>query len=77
MSQESVKESVKDNSLEQSTLPRPEVIRRLRERGEPILLFGESEKEAFKRLRKHEIFEAEVNKVIKHYVNKVICYCYV
>ncbi|XP_043495351.1 pre-mRNA-splicing factor 18 isoform X2 [Polistes fuscatus] len=55
-------ESVKDNSLEQSTLPRPEVIRRLRERGEPTLLFGESEKEAFKRLRKHEIFEAEVNK---------------
>lgn len=55
-------ESIKDNSPEQLTLPRPEVIRRLRERGEPILLFGESEIEAFKRLRKHEIYEAEVNK---------------
>lgn len=55
-------ESIKDTSPEQLTLPRPEVIRRLRERGEPILLFGESEIEAFKRLRKHEIYEAEVNK---------------
>lgn len=44
-------------------LPRHEVIRRLRERGEPILLFGESEIEAFKRLRKCEILEPEVNKV--------------
>ena len=39
------------------------MIRRLRERGEPILLFGESEIEAFKRLRKCEILEPEVNKV--------------
>lgn len=46
-------------------LSRQEVIRRLRERGEPILLFGESEIEAFKRLRKCEILEPEVNKV-KH-----------
>lgn len=44
-------------------LPRNEVISRLRERGEPILLFGETELNAFKRLRKCEISEPEVNKV--------------
>lgn len=59
-----LKEHVTDNSSEH-LLSRQEVIRRLRERGEPILLFGESEIEAFKRLRKCEILEPEVNKV-KH-----------
>lgn len=43
-------------------LSRREVMRRLRERGEPILLFGENELEAFKRLRKLEILEPEVNR---------------
>lgn len=61
-SQES-EECVMDNSSEH-LLSRQEVIRRLRERGEPILLFGESYIEAFKRLRKCEILEPEVNKVI-------------
>lgn len=56
-------DSVADGSSEHLTLPRHEVIRRLRERSEPILLFGESEIEAFKRLRKCEILEPEVNKV--------------
>ncbi|CAD1478472.1 unnamed protein product, partial [Heterotrigona itama] len=56
-------DSVTDGSSEHLTLPRHEVIRRLRERGEPVLLFGESEIEAFKRLRKCEILEPEVNKV--------------
>lgn len=46
-------------------LSRPEVIRRLRERGEPILLFGETDLKAFQRLRKREILEPEVNKVSK------------
>lgn len=55
-------ECVTDSSSEH-LLSRQEVIRRLRERGEPILLFGESEIEAFKRLRKCEILEPEVNKV--------------
>jgi len=59
-----LEESVTDSSSEH-LLSRQEVIRRLRERGEPILLFGESEIEAFKRLRKCEILEPEVNKV-KH-----------
>lgn len=57
-SEESVADSGSDHLLS-----RQEVIRRLRERGEPVLLFGESEIEAFKRLRKCEILEPEVNKV--------------
>ncbi len=40
-----------------------QVIRRLRERGEPIRLFGESDYDAFQRLRKIEIQAPEVNKV--------------
>ncbi|XP_077862794.1 pre-mRNA-splicing factor 18-like [Saccoglossus kowalevskii] len=43
------------------TLSRDEVIKRLRERGEPVLLFGESELEAFQRLRILEIQAPEVN----------------
>lgn len=52
------------NEFDKSTqvLPRTEVIRRLRERMEPILLFGESEYDAFKRLRQYEISEPEVNR---------------
>uniref|UniRef100_A0A8C5FZZ7 Pre-mRNA-splicing factor 18 n=1 Tax=Gouania willdenowi TaxID=441366 RepID=A0A8C5FZZ7_GOUWI len=38
------------------------VIRRLRERVEPIRLFGESDYDAFQRLRKIEILTPEVNK---------------
>ncbi|XP_044259640.1 pre-mRNA-splicing factor 18 [Tribolium madens] len=45
-----------------SILPRSEVISRLRDRSEPILLFGETEVDAFKRLRKCELLEPEVNK---------------
>lgn len=51
-----------DETSDHATLPRKEVIRRLRDRGEPILLFGESELESFHRLRKCEILEPEVNK---------------
>ncbi|XP_036358108.1 pre-mRNA-splicing factor 18 isoform X2 [Octopus sinensis] len=39
-----------------------EVIRRLRDRGEPILLFGETELEAYQRLKRHETLEPDVNK---------------
>lgn len=49
-------------------LPRAEVIQRLRDRGEPILLFGELEMESFKRLRKCEILEPEVNRVRNIYI---------
>nr|XP_029137956.1 pre-mRNA-splicing factor 18 [Labrus bergylta] len=48
------------------SLSRQEVIRRLRERGEPIRLFGESDYEAFQRLRKIEILTPEVNKGLRN-----------
>ncbi|XP_077600617.1 pre-mRNA-splicing factor 18 isoform X1 [Stigmatopora nigra] len=48
------------------TLSRQEVIRRLRERGEPISLFGESDYDAFQRLRKIEILTPEVNKGLRN-----------
>ncbi|PWA14318.1 hypothetical protein CCH79_00012324 [Gambusia affinis] len=48
------------------TLSRQEVIRRLRERGEPIRLFGESDYDAFQRLRKIEILTPEVNKGLRN-----------
>ncbi|XP_035209652.1 pre-mRNA-splicing factor 18-like [Stegodyphus dumicola] len=54
-------ESQKSKDSE-GTLPRKEVIRRLRERQEPILLFGETELEAFQRLRRLEILEPEVDR---------------
>lgn len=44
-------------------LPRQEVIKRLRERGHPIWLFGENELNSFKRLRRIEIQEPEANRV--------------
>lgn len=43
-----------------------QVIRRLRERGEPIRLFGEIDYDAFQRLRKIEILAPEVNKARHH-----------
>lgn len=54
-------EAQKDNQ-EDIILPRKEVIRRLKERGEPILYFGETEQEAFQRLRRLEILEPEVDR---------------
>ncbi|KAK4883586.1 hypothetical protein RN001_006905 [Aquatica leii] len=54
--------SAADRGSEHSVLPRAEVISRLRDRGEPVLLFGETEVEAFKRLRRCEILEPEMNK---------------
>lgn len=52
-----------ETNIQHSILPRPEVITRLRDRNEPITLFGESEVDAFRRLRKYELLEPEVNKV--------------
>lgn len=43
-------------------MSRNEVTRRLRERCEPILLYGESELDAFRRLRQCEISEPEINR---------------
>ena len=39
------------------------MIQKLRDRAEPILLFGESELGAFRRLRHMEIYEPEVIRV--------------
>lgn len=58
----------------QHALPRAEVIRKLRERGEPIILFGESEIDSFKRLRRYEILEPEVNKVHLFFPLKVLIF---
>ncbi|XP_063244257.1 pre-mRNA-splicing factor 18 [Bacillus rossius redtenbacheri] len=55
-----------DDGEDHTTLPRKDVIRRLRERGEPILLFGETEVDAFKRLRRSEILEPEINKGLRN-----------
>lgn len=52
-----------DDGSEHMVLPRNEVITRLRDRCEAILLFGETELDAFKRLRKCEILEPEINRV--------------
>ncbi|XP_074644963.1 pre-mRNA-splicing factor 18-like [Tubulanus polymorphus] len=69
--QEEVEEKVDDDKKETANtkkymLPRKEVIRRLRERGEPIRFFAESDHEAFQRLKKLEILEPEVNKGFKN-----------
>ena len=46
---------------EERILPRKDVIKRLREQNQPILLFGESEIDAFRRLRKFEILEPDAS----------------
>ncbi|XP_072051542.1 pre-mRNA-splicing factor 18-like [Amphiura filiformis] len=53
-------DSINDSDI--NILSRQEVIRRLRERSEPIRLFGESDKEAFFRLRRIEMLAPEINK---------------
>ena len=40
-----------------------QVIKRLRERGEPVKLFGESDEEALQRLKKVEMMAPEINRV--------------
>lgn len=56
-------DEINSATSEKQTLSRKEVIRRLRDRGEPITLFGESELDSFKRLRRSEVAEPESNKV--------------
>ncbi|XP_066259322.1 pre-mRNA-splicing factor 18 [Euwallacea similis] len=51
-----------ETDIKHNILPRQEVINKLRDRAEPIILFGESEADACKRLRKCELLEHEVNK---------------
>lgn len=47
--------------FEKKILPRHEVVRRLRERGEPIRLFGETDLECYKRLNMIETSEPKEN----------------
>lgn len=54
---------LEEDGVAVAVLPRKEVVRRLRDRNEPILLFAETEIEAFRRLRKLEISEPEINRV--------------
>ena len=56
-------ETKAEDEISRPALSRKEVIRRLRERGEPIFIFGETELEAYKRLHKLEILEPEITKV--------------
>lgn len=49
-----------DDEKKSKQLPRKEVMRRLRERSEPVRLFGESDYDAYQRLKKLEILEPEV-----------------
>nr|CAG4640759.1 EOG090X03WO [Eulimnadia texana] len=65
-SQNSESEVVVEDGVEVCVLPRKEVIRRLRDRNEPVLLFGETELDAFKRLRKLEISEPEINRGLRN-----------
>ncbi|UXI18635.1 hypothetical protein NH340_JMT04578 [Sarcoptes scabiei] len=51
--------SSNETESDERILPRKEVVKRLRERNQPILLFGESESDAFRRLRKLEILEPD------------------
>ena len=63
----SVVDKIEDTEQEDMPkLPRVEVIRRLRERLEPIILFGETEFEALKRLRSLEINEPDRIEGIKN-----------
>ena len=47
-------------------LPRAEAVRRLRERGEPIRLFGETDEDVCRRLRRIEILTPDVNKGLRN-----------
>lgn len=68
-----------------TVLPRKEVIKKLRERGEPIRLFGEDDYESYRRLKKLESsefhqkdegfsndFQAAMEKVDQDYLNEII-----
>lgn len=55
-----------DEAAALNLLPKDEVIRHLRERGEPIRVFGESDQEAAKRLRLLEMLAPDSNKGLRN-----------
>nr|CAG4641592.1 EOG090X03WO [Eurycercus lamellatus] len=59
-------EMLEEDGVTVAVLPRKEVIRRLRDRNEPVTLFGETDIEAFRRLRKLEISEPEINRGLRN-----------
>lgn len=61
-SQDSVCNDLTEEEKKKHQLPRKEVVRRLRERGEPVRLFSESDYDAYQRLKKLEMQEPENNK---------------
>ncbi|KAJ7379331.1 Pre-mRNA-splicing factor 18 [Desmophyllum pertusum] len=62
----SFKRKKDEGEAKTALIPREEVIRRLRERVEPIRLFGESDDEACQRLRRIEMLVPEVNKGLRN-----------
>jgi len=48
------------------SIPQADVVRRLRERGEPVRLFGESDRDRSIRLRQIEVLEPEINKGLRN-----------
>lgn len=56
-------ESTESEQSDSISLPRSEIVKRLRERGHPVFLFGENELQSFRRLRRIEIQEPEANRV--------------
>jgi len=83
---EEVKEVVKPVEREEQapSLDEPEVLRRLRERGEPIKTFGESALDTYRRLRQLEMiephgtkshqndFKSAMDKIDKEYLNAMM-----
>lgn len=59
---EEEKKHAEENEHKYALLPRKEVVRKLRERDEPILLFGETHYEAYVRLKKLETLELDGKK---------------
>eukprot|EP00118_Oscarella_pearsei_P016470 m.157528 g.157528 ORF g.157528 m.157528 type:complete len:345 (+) comp38710_c0_seq8:74-1108(+) len=57
---------IDEPSDEELTMPRSEVVKRLRERAEPIRLYGESDVEACRRLRQIEIQAPEIVKGLRN-----------
>lgn len=55
-------------------MPHQEVVRRLRARGQPIRLFGESESAALKRLRRLEIEKPDLNEGCKYFLHSILVF---
>ncbi|XP_064487055.1 pre-mRNA-splicing factor 18-like [Ornithodoros turicata] len=62
----SLRNLMKKKEHDEIILPRKEVIKRLRDRSQPILLFAETDMEAFHRLRRLEILEPEVDRGLRN-----------